>query len=412
MAGAPLPVAKLVIVASRMWDGRSDASNAPGWVAIAAGRISACGEGPVPKAYAGWPAVPLGEVTLLPGVVDAHVHLCLGAEPDPVSAMAREPAALTVLRAAARARRTLSAGVTTARDCGGRDWVDIALRDAIRGGEMPGPRLVVAGQAICITGGQGWPMGREADGIDDCRRAAREQLRAGADFIKLMATGGVLTPGSEPGTPQMDLEELSAAAAEARKAGRSSAAHAQGASGTRQAVLAGVRSIEHGVALPDEIIELMRQRDVYLVPTLSAPARILKAGTAAGIPAAIVDKTRRVTETHLDSFRRAVAGGVRIAMGTDAGTPHNEHGQNLEELRLMVDAGMRPADAWRAATSGGAGLLGLLDEIGTIESGKRADLIAVTGDALADLRDLPGRTVWVMQGGAIVKDQLVGGVGG
>lgn len=406
---APVPT-RLVISAARLWDGLSDALLEPGYVLVQGERIVGRGQGPVPALYAEWRRRDLGDVTLLPGLIDAHVHLSLTGEADPAATMARETSHRTALRAARHARATLDGGIIAVRDCGGRDFGDIALRDAIAAGELRGPLIRAAGRAICMTGGHGWFFGRQADGIDDCRRAAREQLRAGADFVKVMATGGVLTPGIEAGLPQLELEELAAAVGEARKAGKPAAAHAQGLAGARQAVLAGVTSLEHGVDLSDELIELMARREVFLVPTFSAPQKILAAAPEGKMPRHVVDKTLRLYEAHEVSFRRALAGGVRVAMGSDAGTPANRHGDNLDEVAYLVRAGMGAADAWRAATTGSAALLGLAGVLGVIDEDFQASLVAVSGNAMTDVECLPGRVVWVMQNGAVVNDHRGGGV--
>lgn len=405
----PMPT-RLVIAAARLWDGLSDALLEPGYVLVQGERIMGRGQGSVPNLYAQWPRRDLGDATLLPGLIDAHVHLSLTGEADPTGTMARETSHRTALRAARHARDTLDGGITAVRDCGGRDFGDIALRDAIAAGELRGPLIRAAGRAICMTGGHGWFFGRQADGIDDCRRAAREQLQAGADFVKVMATGGVLTAGSEAGLPQLELEELAAAVGEARKAGKPAAAHAQGLTGARQAVLAGVSSLEHGVDLSEELIELMARREVFLVPTFSAPQKILAAAPEGKMPRHVVDKTLRLYEAHEASFRRALAGGVRVAMGSDAGTPANRHGDNLDEVAYLVRAGMRVVDAWRAATTGSASLLGLSGTLGSVDEGLQADLVAISGDAMTDVESLPGRVVWVMHKGAVVKDRSGGGV--
>src|SRR6266700_5437107 len=215
--------------------------------------------------------------TLLPGLINCHVHLCLGAEADPVRALKDDPAPLTALKALRHAQETVEAGVTTVRDLGGREYVELAVRRAIAEGHFPGPRILAAGRPICMTGGHGSFLGREADGPDDARKAVREQLKAGADVIKLIATGGVMTPGVEPGSSQLTLEEMRAAIDEARKAGRRTAAHAQGSTGIADAIEAGITTIEHGIYLTDEIIASMKAKGVFLVPTLAAPAADLVA---------------------------------------------------------------------------------------------------------------------------------------
>jgi imidazolonepropionase-like amidohydrolase len=346
--------------------------------------------------------IDLSGSTLLPGLINCHVHLCFGAEADPVRALKDEPPALTALKALRRAEETVEAGVTTVRDLGGRDYVELAVRRAIAEGLFPGPRILGAGRPVCMTGGHGNFVGREADGPDDVRKAVREQLKAGADVIKLIATGGVMTPGVEPGSPQLTLEEMRAAVEEATKAGRRTAAHAQGSTGIADAIEAGITTIEHGIFLTDEIIAAMKRRGVFLVPTLAAPAAISGGGLAAGIPDYIVRKSDAVVAAHVASFRRAHEAGARIAAGADSGTPLNVHGSLLPELELMVKYGMTPLEAIRSATSVAADALGLAGETGRLAAGSAADLLAVAGDpaerigALADVR-------LVLARGAIIR---------
>jgi len=336
--------------------------------------------------------IDLAGCTLLPGLINCHVHLCFGGEPDPVGAARDEPLGLTALKVLRRAQETLETGVTTVRDLGGRDYVELAVRRAIAQGLYPGPRILGAGRPVCMTGGHGHFVGREADGPDDMRKAVREQLKAGVDVIKLIATGGVMTPGVEPGSPQLTLAEMRAAVEEANKAGRRTAAHAQGSAGIADAVEAGITTIEHGIFLTDEIIAAMQRRGVYLVPTLAAPAAISAGGLAAGIPEYMVRKSDAVVTAHVTSFRRAHEAGVRIAAGADSGTPLNFHGSLLPELELMVKHGMTPLEVIRSATSVAAEALGLATVTGRVAEGYAADLLAVTGQpaerigALHDVR--------------------------
>jgi imidazolonepropionase-like amidohydrolase len=346
--------------------------------------------------------VDLPGCTIVPGFVDAHVHITMPPVGDSAALLRNEPRALTALRSATHAEVTLMSGITTIRDMGGPDGVDLVLRDAIASGMVPGPRILAAGRCVAMTGGHGWFIGREADGPDEVRKAVREQLRAGADVIKLMATGGVMTPGVEPGSPQFTYEELKAGVEEANKAGRRTASHAQGTTGIKNAVLAGITSIEHGIFLNDEVIELMLERGTYLVPTLVAPYWIVQKGRAAGIPDYAVRKTEAVIDAHMASFRKALAAGIRIAFGTDAGTPFNEHGANTFELQLMVENGMSPMQALETATRSSAELLGISDKVGTLEPGKIADVVVLSGDPLADItavRNVKG----VIKEGKIVK---------
>jgi imidazolonepropionase-like amidohydrolase len=387
-----------------LWDGTGAPPAAGIDVLVEGGRIAAVGRGLGARVDAEvWD---LGGRTLMPGLIDGHVHLTFRGEADEVSHLA--PAPVLAWNAADAARRALEAGVTAVRDLGARDAVSVLLRDAVEAGRLPGPRIRAAGQAICMTGGHGWWIGREADGADEVRKAVREQLRAGADCIKLIATGGVMTPRVDPRSPQFTEEELRAGVEEAHKAFLRVAAHAQALEGVKNAVRAGVDSIEHGIYLDDEVVEEMKRRGTFLVPTLVAPHHISRHGLAAGIPAYMVEKSDRVREAHRESFRRAVRAGVRVAMGTDAGTPFNRHGANAEEIALMVEAGMPTAAALLAATRHAAELLDLLDQTGTVEPGKAADLIVVDGDPLADVRVLcdPARIVAVLRAGRWAKQAM------
>lgn len=324
-------------------------------------------------------------LTVIPGLINCHTHLIMDGSPDPVTRLLREGSYLTAYAAADRAQATLRAGVTTVRDLGSLPGLDTALRQAIADRLVEGPRLLVSGQCICMTGGHGHFMGIEVDGGDEARKAARTLLKQGVDVIKVMATGGVMTPGVEPGSPQLTEEELRAAIEEAHKAGRRTATHAQGTAGVMNALRAGVDSVEHGIYLDEACVDYMAEHGVYFVPTLVAPYYIVSHGVAAGIPEFAVRKAEQTYEAHLASFDLARRRGVRIAAGTDAGTPMNPHGSMVIELELMVKAGLSPEEALHSATTVAAGCLGLEKEIGTIETGKVADLVLVEGDPLVDI---------------------------
>jgi imidazolonepropionase-like amidohydrolase len=347
-------------------------------------------------------------MTVLPGLIDCHVHLCLGAEADVVHTIEHDPPALTTLKASQFARRTLEAGFTTVRDVGCRDHSIFALKRAIAEGLLPGPRISAAGLAICMTGGHARFIGREADGPVEVVRAVREQLAAGAEVIKFIASGGVLTPGTSPECAQMTPEELTAGMAEARRAGRRVAAHAHGAEGMKNAIKAGAHSIEHATLMDEEAAGLMREYGVFMVPTLSALATTAACGLTCGIPESALSKAKSMQARHEASFKKASRAGVNIALGTDAGTPFNYHGQNAQELERMVALGLTPMEAIVAGTSAAAALLGLAQTLGTIEAGKDADLLVVDGHPLKDVAVLRVRDklLGVMQAGRFVSGSL------
>jgi imidazolonepropionase-like amidohydrolase len=350
--------------------------------------------------------IPLDGGMLCPGFIDCHVHLCLDGSPDPVATLMKDPVPVTTLRASRLAHKTLMSGVTMVRDMGGRDTIDICLRDAIRSGLTLGPRMLVSRQLVCMTGGHGWPFGREADGPDEVRKAAREQIRSGADLVKFMATGGVMTPGVEPGAAQLTEEELRAGIEEAHKAGRKTATHAMGTEGILNALRAGIDSIEHGVYMNEESISFMKKKGIPFVPTLSALFHIEHKGVEGGIPAFAVEKTRRVKPHHLNSIRMAREAGVMVAAGTDAGTPFNEHGQNVGEMIFLAEQGYSPVDALRAGTSIAAKVLGVEKDFGSVKKGKVADLVVVNGNPLEDIKVLLTSIAVVMQGGKVVRNDL------
>jgi imidazolonepropionase-like amidohydrolase len=343
--------------------------------------------------------------TLLPGLIDCHVHFAMSGGPDWLSEL-KEPYATSCWRAANHARNTLKAGFTTVRTLGGRAGADPALRDAQAEGIVEGPRIVATNLPVCMTGGHASWIGREADGADEVRKAVREQLKAGADCIKFIATGGVMTPGVAPGSQQLTFEELSAGIEEAHKAGRTTAAHAHGADGMKAAVLAGIDSIEHGSFMTDEIIGLMKERGTFYSATLCSAQGFLDAPE--GLVADWAQAKAKVVRVALDdAFRRAYAAGVKLVLGTDAGTPFNRHGDNARELALMVKLGVTPLDALRAGTRNGAELLGKLDSLGTIEPGKTADLVLVDGDVVADIARLCAPIRRVIQSGRIVHESSI-----
>lgn len=351
---------------------------------------------------------------LMPGLVDCHVHITMAGDPNLVKS-AKELVPHKALRAAQHAKATLEAGFTAIRDAGASFLVDVALKQAVNEGMVPGPRMQVACQGLSITGGHGdtrngWPpevqfAGRHVvDSPDEARKAAREQLRDGADHLKMHATGGVMSEGDVPTARGLTVEEMRAAIEEAHNVGKKTMAHAQGSNGIKNAILAGISSIEHGFYLTDEIIELMLKNDVFLVPTLAAVHNIVVNGTKAGIPEYGVRKAMEAQEAHVASFKKAYAAGVKIAMGTDSATPFNYHGKNALELELMVNAGMKPVDALVAATRMGSELMGWGDKMGQVKEGFWADMILVDGDPLNDIKVLQdiSKIKYVIKAGKVV----------
>lgn len=355
---------------------------------------------------------------ILPGLIDTHVHIMM--EDINIPRMMQTPFSLNFYRAIDHMRRTIDAGVTTVRDAGG---ADLGVKQAVEQGLVAGPRIQISITVLGITGGHvdGWmPSGMSfelfpeypghpagiCDGVEDVRKKVREVLRAGAEVIKICSTGGVLSPTDHPQFTQFSPEELAVIVQEARyRRGIKVMAHAQGAEGVTNAVRAGVHSIEHGIYLSDEAIELMLQHQTYLVPTLLAPVGVVEIAEAKGtMPEYGVRKAKEVIEIHRDSIARAYKAGVKIAMGTDAAvTPH---GTNLRELGLMTSVGMSPMEVIEATTRVAAECLGWDNQIGTLEVGKLADVIITRADPLADIRSLENPdNIWlVLKDGKILKD--------
>jgi imidazolonepropionase-like amidohydrolase len=320
--------------------------------------------------------------TLTPGLIDCHVHLCFDGEPDFV-AEAKVSEAYAALKCVRNAERHLRAGVTTVRDLGGLGAVACDVAKAIEDGRVPGPRVVASGQALTISGGHGWnTFAREVDGVDGIRRAVREQMRSGARSIKIVATGGVLTPAIPVDFTSFTPEEVDAAVDEAHKWGVPVAAHAIGEPGIESCVTAGVDSIEHGSHITAAIAEEMKARGTFHVPTISALHGIVE--HPEDVPPYAVEKGRQIIGIAREAFRLAVQTGVRHACGTDAGTPHNPHGGAPAELIKMVEWGLAPTAALQAATSNAASLL-RLPRTGAIEPGMVADLVLWEANPLDDI---------------------------
>lgn len=337
---------------------------------------------------------------VMPGLINLHAHFSLDGERTPVASMEQETLTATKVRAARHASEALQSGVTTVRDLGSRAGLAIELRDAITVGDLPGPTIIASGLVITNVGGHGIYVGKEAEGLEEVRRAVREQLELGADVIKIMASGGTAGRGERPDAPGLSLEEMAAAVEEAHARGVRVTAHAHTATGIRDAVEAGIDGIEHGTYLDDEAIEAMVRKDVPLVSTLSAQRRLFS--MPAGDPDIDEHKARAAgqPEARIRSFQRAISAGVRVGAGSDAGVALNRHDAFADELGYMVEAGLSRLDALRSATCWAAQILGI-DSIGRLQSGALADLLVLVSDPRQDLEAL-GQIRLVMKGGKVI----------
>ncbi len=411
-AQQPAPPAVVAIRAGTLIDGTGAAPVRNAVVVLRGDRIEAVG--PAVRIPAGVRVIDLSGYTLLPGFIDAHVHLAarpLGVG-DFLHRDVTDDEADDALWGAANARATLLAGFTTVRDVGASTFANIALMRAIDAGRVPGPRMEAAGHLIGISGGhcdadgyapgalaERGPLEGIANGADRVREAVRLQVKYGATVIKICATGGVLSQGDEIGAQQMTEDEMRAAVETATLLGRRVAAHAHGTAGIKAAIRAGVTSIEHGSFLDDEAVRMMAQHGTWLVPTLFAGWSVGSPEAAAHLPPWMAAKGRAAWEAMQRSIRLAVAGGVKIALGTDAGV--DPHGQNAREFELLVTVGgMTPMQSIQAGTLSAATLLGMEHDVGSVEAGKYADLVAVRGDPLADITTLQ-HPAFVMKGGEV-----------
>jgi imidazolonepropionase-like amidohydrolase len=408
-AQVPAPGRTLLVKAARIIDGRGGPPLEGGAVLIRGERIERVGPA---AGITADEVIDLGAATVLPGLIDLHTHLTDEVGTNWESALLTTTPGRAAIYGAVNARTTLMAGFTTARDMGPTwPYVDIDLRYAIDKGSVPGPRLQVAGNYVSATGGAGdarqfsiyvdVPIVRNlADGVDQVRQVVRTNLKNGADFVKILATGAVMSKGIPPGAQQYSDAELAVAVEEATRWGRFVAAHAHGVEGIKAALRAGVRTIDHGSMLDEEAARLLNEKGAYFAPTLYVGHTILHDNQALNIPAHQVERERAMQGTQERAFKIALAQGLPIAFATDAGV--FPHGDNAREFKIRVDMGQAPMAAIEGATRIAAEAMGWGDRVGTLQPGRFADLIAVSGDPLADITELE-RVQFVMKGGTVYK---------
>lgn len=405
---APATPNIVVVRAAKLIDTKNGTTIANPVVVIEDDKVKAVGPGLA--APAGAQVIDLKGATLLPGLIDCHTHVTAQPSDYYEDIFRKSPIDYAVI-AHIYAKRTLDAGFTTIRDVGAGEYLDVALKRAIDKGDIPGPRMIPAGLAISSTGGHGDLTGFSpyvrienlsgvADGVDAIRKLVRQNVKYGADVIKVLAGGGVLSEEENVGGPQFSQEELNALVEEAHMWGRRVAAHAHGAEPIKRAIKAGVTSVEHASLIDDEGIRLAKEHGTYLVMDIYNDDYILAEYTRMGYPERIMNKERQVGRTQRENFQKAVRAGVKLAFGTDAGV--YPHGWNAKQFAHMVKWGMTPMQAIQAATLNAADLLGWNGKVGVVEPGAFADLVAVAGDPLADITELE-RVTFVMKGGAVVK---------
>ncbi|MDE2655054.1 MAG: amidohydrolase family protein [Gemmatimonadota bacterium] len=418
LASAPTPLpaqepAYILIRAARLIDGNG-ALIEPGNILVAGERIVAVGPEALATPNDGFiDLTDLGDVTILPGLIDLHTHLTDRVGTHWEEVLITTTPAQAALWGAANALTTLHAGFTTVRDMGPTwPYTDVDLRDIINAGVLPGPRMQVAGNYVSATGGAGdarqfsiyvdVPVVRNlADGVDAVRAAVRTNHKNGADFTKILATGAVLSRGLPPGAQQYSDAELAVAVEETNRWGRFTAAHAHGTEGIKAAIRAGVRTVDHGSMLDDEAIAMLLESDyTYYVPTLYVGVIVPRGGAALGVPEEQIRRSTEMMRYRNATFRRAMEAGLTVGFGTDAGV--FEHGHNAREFQIRVENGQSEMDAITSATSVSAMIMGWEAEVGSLEAGKYADVIAVLGNPLDDITALE-RVIWVMKGGEVYK---------
>ena len=409
IASGQTPSGRIVLRPGKLLDVKDGSLKSNQAIAIEGDKISSVGPVSAVKASTNDRVIDLPNATVLPGLIDAHTHLTFNPQ------FGYESLAISVPRealiGARNARVTLNAGFTAVRNVGAQGYADVALRDAINAGDVPGPRVLASGPPLGITGGHcdndllpyeyHATEGGVADGVEQVQHKVREVIKYGADLIKICATGGVLSKGDDPNASQFTLEEMKAIVADAHRLGRKVAAHAHGAQGVIWASEAGVDSIEHGHLMNDAAIATLKKDGTYLVPTLYLTDWHREHAAEAHLPDFAKKKMELVSEVGKANVKKAIAAGVKIGMGTDAAV--YPHGLNAHELAVYVSLGMSPLQAIQTATINDADLLGWSDKVGTLEPGKWADIIAVDGNPLDDITTLQ-RVKFVMKGGEVVKN--------
>jgi imidazolonepropionase-like amidohydrolase len=410
LSPAPAHAERFAIRAAHFVDVRAGSVRGPVWVVVSGDTV----ESVLNAAPAGLAVTDLGDATLLPGLIDCHTHLSARVGIRQIEGL-KSPAARAAITGVNNVRNTLMAGFTTCRDVGGGELVDVSLRNAIREGEIVGPRMQVATWALSMTGGHGDPTNEVdyhwcndlengvADGVDEVRKKVRFDVQQGADLIKILATGGVLSANDDPKHTGYTRDEMRAAVDEANRLGRFVAAHCHGKEGMIWASEAGVRSIEHGTYMDAEAAAVLKKHGTWYVPTLYVIEPILAEGNPLHISEGSLAKTREVRGHMREAFRTALKTGVKIAFGTDAGV--FPHGTQVKEFKIYTDLGMSPMQAIATATTSAAELMGWTGKVGVVAPGSFADMVAVSGDPMKDITELE-RVRWVMKGGKVYKDEL------